>query len=92
MTKNILLNYPTTIIGDLNIDVMIKTSQSNALQNFKPTFKESTTIYDIQIDHIWTNACTQQCDSTITEAYWTNKKLIHFAFKLPNYVPQFTLQ
>ncbi len=66
MTKNILLNHPTTIIGDLNIDVMIKTSQSNALQKFKPTFKESATIYNVQINHIWINAHTQQLHSTIT--------------------------
>jgi hypothetical protein len=66
MIKNIILNYPTTLIGDFNIDVMIETSQSNALQNFKLTFKESTTIYNAQIDHIWTNAHTQQCHSTIT--------------------------
>ncbi len=66
MTKSILLNYPTTIIGDFNIDAMIETSQSNALQNFKLTFKKITAIYNTQIYHIWTNAHTQQCHSTIT--------------------------
>ncbi len=35
------------------------------------------------INPTWTNAPTQQCTSRILETYWTNHKLIYFAFKLP---------
>jgi hypothetical protein len=52
-------------------------------------FQESTTIYDSQINHVWTNASTQHNISGVLEAYWTNDKLTYFAFKLPNYVPQY---
>ncbi len=44
------------------------------------------TIYDTHIDHIWTNAPTQQCMLGVVQTYWTNHKPIYFAFKLPNYV------
>jgi hypothetical protein len=85
------------IIGDFNIDFLTKTNQSSTLQafmnkyNLKLTLIESTTINDAQIDHIWTNAPIQQCHSRTTQAYWTYHKPIYFAFKLPNYVPQFVL-
>jgi hypothetical protein len=52
---------------------------------------KSTTINNTQIDHIWTNAPTQQCHSGITQTYWTNHKHVYFTFKLLNYVPQFIL-
>jgi hypothetical protein len=51
---------------------------------------EATTIYNTQINHIWTNALTQQCHFGSTKAYWTNHEPIFFAFKLPNYVPKFS--
>jgi hypothetical protein len=54
-------------------------------------FSKSTTINNTQIDHIWTNAPTQQCHSGITQTYWTNHKHVYFTFKLLNYVPQFIL-
>jgi hypothetical protein len=57
----------------------------------KPTFTKSTTIDNTQIDHIWTNASTQQCHSGETQAYWIDHKPIYFTFKLPYYVPQFIL-
>jgi hypothetical protein len=44
-------------------------------------FKKITTIYESHIDHIWTNAPTQQCMSKI--------KAMYFAFKLLDYIPQF---
>jgi hypothetical protein len=56
--------------------------------NFK-FLKKNNTINDTQIDHICTNALIQQCHSRSTQAYWTNHKPIYFAFKPPNYVPQF---
>jgi hypothetical protein len=59
--------------------------------NLKLTFIENTTINDTQIDHIWTNAPIQQCHFKMTQTYWTDHKPIYFAFKLPNYVPQFVL-
>jgi hypothetical protein len=39
---------------------------------FHITFIKTTTPNNTQIDHIWTNAPTQQCD---TQAYWTNHNL-----------------
>jgi hypothetical protein len=58
---------------------------------FKTHLKRKTNINYTQIDYIWTNAPIQQCHYGTTQAYWTNHKLIYFAFKIPNYVPQFVL-
>jgi hypothetical protein len=57
--------------------------------SMEPQFKEITTIYGFHINHIWTNAPTQQCISRVVEAYWIAHKVIYFAFKLPDYVPQY---
>jgi hypothetical protein len=60
------------IIGDFNIDLLTNTIQLATLKafmkkyNFKPTYFESTTISDTQINRIWTNAPTQQCYSRST--------------------------
>jgi hypothetical protein len=62
-------------IGDFNIDLLTKTNQSSTLQAFmnkykyKFTFIKNTTINDAQINHIWTNAPIQQCNSGTTQAY-----------------------
>jgi hypothetical protein len=52
-------------------------------------FKEITTIYGSHIDHIWTNAPTQQYMFGVVEAYWIDHKPIYFAFKFLDYVPQY---
>jgi len=57
------------------------------LPNYLVHFKLSFSSLHFIIDHVWTNAPTQQCISGVLEAYWTNHKPIYFAFKLPNYVP-----
>jgi endonuclease/exonuclease/phosphatase (EEP) superfamily protein YafD len=90
-----LKDYPTILIGDFNINMLKKTTQSTTFQilmskyKLKFFFSKSTTINNTQIDHIWTNAQTQQCHSGITQTYWTNHKPVYFTFKLLNYVPQF---
>ena len=83
---------PTTLLGDFNINMLNQNlSDVKELQHFMKfynmylQFQESTTIYDSQIDHVWTNAPTQQCISRVLEAHWTYHKPIYFAFKLPNY-------
>jgi hypothetical protein len=52
---------------------------------------EITTIYNTQLDYIWTNVLTQQCDFESIEAYCIHHKPIYFAFKLPNYVAKFDI-
>jgi hypothetical protein len=90
-------DYPTILIGDFNIDMLKKTPRSTTFQNLmykyklKLTFFENTTINNTQIDHIWTNAPTQQCHSGVIQAYWIDHKLVYFTFKLLYYVPQFIL-
>jgi hypothetical protein len=54
----------------------------------KLTYSESTTINNTQIDHIWTNASTQQSHLRVTQAYWIDHKFVYFTFKLPYYVHQ----
>jgi hypothetical protein len=87
--KDMLKNYLTILIGDFNIEMLKKTPQSTTFQNLmykyklNLTFTESTTIDNTQIDHIWTNAPTQQCHWGVTQAYWTNHKPIYFTFILP---------
>jgi len=72
MLINIPLNRPTIIIGDFNVNMLIKESKSTMLKNFMNKYKfeiiifEFTTIYNTQLDHIWTNAPIQQCFSSIT--------------------------
>jgi hypothetical protein len=87
----------TIITRDFNIKFLTKTIQSLTLQtlinkySFKLIFLENPTINGTQIDHIWTNASIQQCHFGSTQAYWTDHKPVHFAFKLTNYFPQFVL-
>ncbi len=65
--KDMTLNCPIIIIGDFNINMLIKTSESLALQNLmnkynlKLYFSRSSTINNTQFDRIWTNYPTQQC-------------------------------
>jgi hypothetical protein len=69
-------NCQTIIIGDFNINMLTNTIESITLQNymkthsFHITFIESTTLNNnTQIDHIWTNAPTQQTHNESTQAY-----------------------
>ncbi len=84
-----LKDYLTILIGDFNIDMLKKTPQSTTFQNpmykykLKLTFIENTAIDNTQIDHIWTNAPTQQCHLGVTKAYWIDHKPIYFTFRLP---------
>jgi endonuclease/exonuclease/phosphatase family metal-dependent hydrolase len=90
--KNIIIKIPTSsptiTIGDFNIDMLTKATESIRLQtyinmhNFHIPCIESTTPNKTQIDHMWTNAPTQQCHVGTTQAYWTNHNPIYFAFKL----------
>ncbi len=63
-------------------------TQPNELQSFMDKysmelqFKEIMTIYGSHIDHIWTNAPTQQCMLGVVEAYGIDHKPIYFEFKL----------
>jgi hypothetical protein len=52
-------------------------------------FKKITTIFEFHIDHMRTNATTQQCMSKVVEVHWTDHKPMYFVFKLPDYIPQF---
>jgi hypothetical protein len=62
-----ILNCQTIIIGDFNINMLTKTSESLALQNLmnkynlKFIFLGNSTINNTQFYHIWTNAPTQRC-------------------------------
>ncbi len=66
------MDCPTIIIGDFNVNMLLKTSKSTMLENFMNKYKfeiiifECTTIYNTQLDDIWTNALIQQCFSSIT--------------------------
>ncbi len=55
----------------------------------KLEFHESITIYDSQLEHIWSNTALKQCISRTTQAFQTNHNPIHFAFKLCNHITQF---
>ncbi len=81
-------------MGDFNIDML----DQNSTQLFEIfikhysmelQFKEIITIYGTHIDHIWTNAPTEQCMLGIIEAYWIDLKPTYFPFKLLDYVPQY---
>jgi hypothetical protein len=70
------ISCPTIIIDNFNINMFDQNlTQPNELQSFmdqystKFQFKEITTIYGSHIDHIWTDAPTQQCMSRVVEAY-----------------------
>ncbi len=70
-------------MDDFNIDMLDQNSTHlNELRNFMKhysmelQFKEITTIYGTHIDHIRTNALTQQCMLRIIEAYWVDHKPI----------------
>jgi hypothetical protein len=99
--KNIVIkiptNYPTIIIRDFSINMLTNTIESITLQNymnthgFHITFIERTTLNNTQIDHIWTNAPTQQHHSGSTQAYWINHNPIYLAFKLSNHIFQFII-
>jgi hypothetical protein len=52
-------------------------------------FKEITTIYGSHIDHIWTNAPTQQCMFGVVKAYWIDHKPTYIASKFLDYVSQY---
>jgi hypothetical protein len=84
------------IVGDFYINMFGQnTTQPNELQSFMDQYsmelqlKKITTIYGSHIDHIWTNAPTQQCMLRVVEVYWTDHKPIYFAFKFLDYVPQY---
>ncbi len=64
------------IIGNFNIDMFDQNlTQPNELQSFMDQysmelqFLKITIIYGSHIDHIWTNAPTQQCMLGVIEVY-----------------------
>jgi hypothetical protein len=59
--------------------------------NFHITSNENTTHNKTQINHIWTNVPSQQCHVRSTQAYWTDRNPIYFAFKLLDHLPQFII-
>ncbi len=59
------------------------------INKMKLQFQENTTIYGSQLDHICSNNPLKQCVLGTIEAFQTYHKPIHFAFKLPDHVPQF---
>jgi hypothetical protein len=81
-------NYSTILVGDFNIDMLKKTTQSTTFQNLmykhklKLFFFESMTINNTQMNHIWTNAPTQQCHSGVTQAYWIDHKTCIFQIEI----------
>jgi hypothetical protein len=90
-------NFPTIIIGDFNINMLTNKIESITLQKymnthgFHITFIASTTSNNTKIDHIWTNAPTQQCHSESTQAYCKYHNPIYLSFKLPNDIFQFII-
>jgi hypothetical protein len=54
-------------------------------------FFKNTAFNNTQIDHIWTNAPTQQCHVGSMKTYYANNTPIYIAFKLLDFVPQFIL-
>ncbi len=65
LKKKIPTVCPTIIIGDFNVNMVIKTFESTIFSNlhesisFKTNIYEPETIYDTHLDHIWTHAPTQ---------------------------------
>lgn len=45
--------------------------------NFELPFSKCTTNYNSQLDHIWTNAIQNGCQSRSIEAYWIDHNSIH---------------
>jgi hypothetical protein len=87
---------PTTKLGDFNINILNQNSfDIKELQHFMKfyymclQFHKNKTTHDSQIDRVWTNVPTQQYIFGVLEAYLTDHKSIYFAFKIPNYVPQY---
>jgi len=77
----------TCLIKTQHNQMNSKVLWTNIQWNFN--LKKNTTIYGFHIDHIWTNAPTQQCMSRVVEVYWTDHKPIYFVFKFLDYVPQY---
>jgi hypothetical protein len=66
------------MIKDFNINSLSNTFQLTTLQNY--INKQSSKVQPLimqKIDHIWTNASTQQCHVGSTQVYWTNHKPIY---------------
>jgi hypothetical protein len=86
---------PTIFIGGFNVDMLKNTTSSKQLigymhqHKFVLTFLKSTTIYNSQLDHIWSNAILTTCQSRNIEVYCTDHRPICFIFKLPNHVSCF---
>jgi len=94
--NNIPTNFPTIIIRDFNVNTLTQPFELTTLQTFMEQYHlkfilfESTAIYDIHFDHMWTNAPRQpSCFGSTTQAYWINHRLVYFALNLPNFIPQF---
>ena len=72
------------------IDMLQQNStQSNEFHSFMHHYSmetKITTIYGSHVDHIWTNAPSQQYMFDVVEAYWTDHKPIYLAFKISDYV------
>jgi hypothetical protein len=84
------INCPTFVLGDLNVDMLIKNLHSTTLKEFMVgynlhlSFSESTTDYHSHLDHIWTNALPSLYASGTLEAYWTDHKPIYLNYKTSN--------
>jgi hypothetical protein len=73
------------MIGNFNINILTNTIESTTLQIlwiniYLIIFIKSTTPNNTQINHIWINAPTQQCDVGSTQAYWTKHNPMYLAF------------
>jgi hypothetical protein len=78
----------TCLIKTQHNQMKSKVLWTNIQWNFKS--KKITTIYGSHIDHIRTNAPSQQYMFGVVEAYWIDhNKPIYFAFKFLDYVPQY---
>ncbi len=66
------ISCPMIIIGDFNINMFELWSFMDQY-SMELQFLKITTIYGSHINHIWTNAPTQQC---FVEAYWIDHKPI----------------
>jgi hypothetical protein len=85
-------DFPTTTIGDSNVNRLIKTFkptiQQTLMKKYHLKFRLSkfTIIYDTNKLHMG------KCTNTIVsfwinvQAYWVHHKSIYFAFKLPNFI------
>jgi hypothetical protein len=88
--ETVPISCPTFVLGDLNVDMLIKNLQSTTLKEFMVgynlhlSFSESTTDYHSHLDHIWTNALPSLYASGTLEAYWTDHKPIYLNYKTSN--------